>query len=83
LDNFQKENQIKLNKNSKDLTKEKNKNIPKLELHFDALDKGTQAFMHWLGSDNKTSTSKNPIILSNSNPINMPSSMITPLVKML
>jgi hypothetical protein len=63
LDNFQKENQIKLNKNSKYLTKDKNKNIPKLELHFDALDKGTQAFMHWLGSDNKTSISKNPIIL--------------------
>lgn len=63
MDNFQKENQIKLNKNSKDLTKDKNKNIPKLELHFDTLDKGTRAFMHWQGSDNKTSTSKNPIIL--------------------
>ena len=32
-------------------------------LHFDSLDQGTEAFMQWLGSDDKTSASGNPIIL--------------------
>jgi hypothetical protein len=63
LDNFQKNNQIKSGKKSKDLTKNKSKDISKLALHFDTLDQGTEAFMHWLGSDDKTSTLKNPIIL--------------------
>jgi hypothetical protein len=63
LDNFQKNNQIKPGKKSKDLTKNKNRDISKLALNFDTLDQGTEAFMHWLGSDDKMSTSKNPIIL--------------------
>jgi hypothetical protein len=63
LDNFQKNNQIKSGKKSKDFHKNKNKDISKLALHFDTLDQGTEAFMHWLGSDDKMSTSKNPIIL--------------------
>jgi hypothetical protein len=63
LDNFQKDNRIKSGNKSKDLTDNINKDISKLALHFDTLDQGTEAFMHWLGSDDKTSTSKNPIIL--------------------
>jgi hypothetical protein len=35
----------------------------KFALHFDSLDQGTEAFMQWLGSDDKTSASGNPIIL--------------------
>jgi hypothetical protein len=34
----------------------------KFVLHFDSLDQGTEAFMQWLGSDDKTSASGNPII---------------------
>jgi hypothetical protein len=63
LENFQKDNRIKSGNKSKDLTDNINKDISKLALHFDTLDQGTEAFMHWLGSDDKTSTSKNPIIL--------------------
>jgi hypothetical protein len=62
LDNFQKDSRIKSGNKNKDLT-DNIKDISKLALHFDTLDKGTEAFMHWLGSDDKTSTSKNPIIL--------------------
>jgi hypothetical protein len=40
-----------------------NKGISKLALHFDTLDQGTEAFMHWLGSDDKMSALSNPIIL--------------------
>lgn len=43
--------------------KSQNKGISKLALHFDTLDQGTEAFMHWLGSDDKMSSSSNPIIL--------------------
>jgi hypothetical protein len=32
----------------------------KFVLHFDSLDQGTEAFMKWLGSDDKISTSSNP-----------------------
>jgi hypothetical protein len=35
----------------------------KFALHFDSLDQGTEAFMKWLGSDDKMSTSSNPITL--------------------
>jgi hypothetical protein len=35
----------------------------KFALHFDSLDQGIEAFLHWLGSDNKMSTLSNPIIL--------------------
>ncbi|HEY3524910.1 MAG TPA: hypothetical protein VGK47_01845 [Nitrososphaeraceae archaeon] len=34
----------------------------KFALHFDSLDQGTEAFMQWLGSDDKTCASGNPII---------------------
>ena len=40
-----------------------NKGISNLALHFDTLDQGTEAFMHWLGSDDKMSALSNPIIL--------------------
>ena len=43
--------------------KSRNKGISKLALHFDTLDQGTEAFMRWLGSDDKMSSSSNPIIL--------------------
>jgi hypothetical protein len=32
-------------------------------VHFDTLDQGTEAFMQWLGSDDKISSPSNPIIL--------------------
>jgi hypothetical protein len=35
----------------------------KFALHVDTLDQGTEAFMQWLGSDDKMSTSNHPIIL--------------------
>jgi hypothetical protein len=41
----------------------RNKGISKLALHFDTLDQGTEAFMKWLGSDDKMSALNNPIIL--------------------
>jgi hypothetical protein len=40
----------------------------KLALHFDTLDQGTEAFMQWLGSGDKMSTSNNPIILKQFEP---------------
>ena len=64
LDQHLKDDQIKLfeNKNIK-IAKTENKGISNLALHFDTLDSGTEAFMHWLGSDDKMSTSSNPIII--------------------
>jgi hypothetical protein len=50
------------NKNKK-IAKTGNKGISKLTVHFDTLDQGTEAFMQWLGSDDKLSASNNPIIL--------------------
>ena len=50
------------NKNKK-IIKTGDKGISKLALHYDTLDSGTEAFMHWLGSDDKMSASCNPIIL--------------------
>lgn len=64
LDQLHKDDQIRLldNKNKK-IAKTGNKGISKLALHFDTLDQGTEAFMQWLGSDDKMSASSNPIIL--------------------
>jgi hypothetical protein len=54
--NFTKEDQTKsFNHNDK--------KIPKLITNFDTLDQGTAAFMQWLGSEDKMSTTSNPIIL--------------------
>jgi hypothetical protein len=50
------------NKNKKS-TKTGNKRISKLVSHFDTLDQGMEAFMKWLGSDDKGSASNNPIVL--------------------
>jgi hypothetical protein len=59
-----KDDHIRLyNNKNKIVTKSGNKGISKLGLHFDTLDQGTEAFMQWLGSDDKTSASDNPIIL--------------------
>ena len=64
LDQHLKDDQIKLFENkSIKIAKTENKGISKLALHFDTLDSGTEAFMHWLGSDDKMSTSSNPIII--------------------
>jgi hypothetical protein len=49
------------NKSKKITTR--NRGISKLIVHFDTLDRGTEAFMQWLGSDDKMSASSNPIIL--------------------
>jgi hypothetical protein len=51
------------NNENKKNTKAGNEGISKLVLHFDTLDQGTEAFMQWLASDDKASSSKNPIIL--------------------
>ncbi|MDQ3839764.1 MAG: hypothetical protein M3297_10905 [Thermoproteota archaeon] len=48
---------------NKRFRKTANKGISKLTPHFETLDQGTEAFMHWLGSDDKVSASSNPIIL--------------------
>ena len=64
MDKLRKDDPIKLidNKNKK-TAKTGNMGISKLALHFDTLDQGTEAFMHWLlCSDDKMSTSSNPII---------------------
>jgi hypothetical protein len=64
LDQLDKDDQIKLLDNkSKKITKTGNRRISKLVMHFDTLDQGTEAFMQWLGSDDKMSASSNPIIL--------------------
>jgi hypothetical protein len=64
LDKLHRDDQIKIldNKNKK-ITKTGNKGISKLVRHLDTLDQGTEAFMQWLGSDDKMSASSNPIIL--------------------
>jgi hypothetical protein len=62
--NFTKEDQTKsFNHNDNKVTKRGKKGIPKLVTHFDTLDQGTAAFMQWLGSEDKMSTTANPIIL--------------------
>ena len=59
-----KDDHMKLSKNkNKTSTKTGSKGISKLILHFDTLDQGTEAFMQWLGSEDNTSSSNNPIIL--------------------
>jgi hypothetical protein len=64
LDQLQKDGYIKLPDNtSKKIAETGNKGISKSIVHFDTLDQGTEAFMQWLWSDNKMSTSSNPIIL--------------------
>ena len=63
MDNLQNDDQIKLGKKSKYFADNTHKGISKLALHFDTLDQGTEAFMQWLGSDDKMSASSNPIIL--------------------
>jgi hypothetical protein len=64
LDQLDKDDHIRLLDNkSKKITKIGNKGISKLIVHFDTLDQGTEAFMQWLGSDDKMSTSSSPIIL--------------------
>jgi hypothetical protein len=52
----------KKNRNKK-IAKTGNKGVSKLVMHFDTLDQGTEAFMQWLGSDDKMSALSNPIIL--------------------
>ena len=64
MDQLDKDDQIKtkeLDKSKKITTR--NRGISKLIVHFDTLDRGTEAFMQWLGSDDKMSASSNPIIL--------------------
>jgi hypothetical protein len=63
LDQLQKDGHIKLSDNTnKKIAETGNKGISKLiVVHFDTLDQGTEAFMQWLGSDDKMSTSRNPI----------------------
>ena len=64
MDQLEKDGQKKLfNKKNKIIKKTGNIGSSKLVLHFDTLDQGTEAFMQWLGSDDKTSGSNNPIIL--------------------
>ena len=64
MDNLQKKDDpIKFDNKSKKITKHENKGVPKLTLHFDTLDQGSEAFMQWLGSDDKMSTAKNPLTL--------------------
>ena len=64
LDQLDKDDQIKLLDNkSKKITKTGNRRISKLVMHFDTLDQGAEAFMQWLGSEDKMSASSNPIIL--------------------
>lgn len=36
--------------------------IPRLTVHLDTLNQGTEAFIQWLRSENKMSTTSNPII---------------------
>ena len=64
MDKLHRDDQIKIldNKNKKN-TKTENKGVSKLVMHFDTLDQGTEAFMQWLGSDDKMSALSNPIIL--------------------
>jgi hypothetical protein len=38
------------------------RSIPRLTAHLDTLDQGTEAFIQWLCSENKMSTTSNPII---------------------
>ena len=61
--NFTKEDQSKSFNDDNKVTKRGKKGIPKLVTHFDTLDQGTAAFMQWLGSEDKMSTTANPIIL--------------------
>ena len=63
MDQLRKDDQIKLlnNKNVR-IAKTGNKGISRLALPCDTLDQGTEAFMQWLSSDDKMSTS-NPVIL--------------------
>ena len=65
MDQLQKDGYIKLpNNTNKKIAETGNKGISKLiVVHFDTLDQGTEAFTQWLGSDDKMSTSSNPIIL--------------------
>ena len=61
--NFTKEDQTKSFNHNDKVTKRGQQGIPKLVTHFDTLDQGTAAFMQWLGSEDKMSTTSNPIIL--------------------
>jgi hypothetical protein len=61
--NFTKEDQSKSFNDDNKVTKRGKKGISKLVTHFDTLDQGTAAFMQWLGSEDKMSTTANPIIL--------------------
>lgn len=64
MDQLHKDDQIKLLNNKKEkIAKTGNKKTSRLAMHFDTLDQGTEAFMQWLGSDDKLSASSNPIIL--------------------
>jgi hypothetical protein len=61
--NLKKEDQRKLlANNNKKMIRRENQGI-KLIAHFNTLDQGTAAFMHWLRSEDKMSTATNPIIL--------------------
>jgi hypothetical protein len=62
--NFTKEDQTKsFNHNDNKVTNRGKQGVPELILHFDTLDQGTAAFMQWLSSEDKMSTTSNPIIL--------------------
>jgi hypothetical protein len=64
LDLLEKDGHKKLSNNkNKSIKKTGNRGSSKLVQHFDTIDQGTEAFMQWLGSDDKTSGSNNPIIL--------------------
>ena len=63
MDQLDKDDQIKMRDNKSKKITTRNRGISKLIVHFDTLDQGTEAFMQWLGSDDKMSASSNPIIL--------------------
>ncbi|CAN5148071.1 hypothetical protein BH18THE2_BH18THE2_10920 [soil metagenome] len=50
------------NKNERN-AKTGNKRTSRVAMHFDTLEQGTEAFMQWLGSNDKMSASSNPVIL--------------------
>ena len=63
MDQLDEDDQIKMRDNKRKKITTRNRDGSKLIVHFDTLDRGTEAFMQWLGSDDKMSASSNPIIL--------------------
>jgi hypothetical protein len=59
---FTKEDPTNNGSNKKSVNKS-DRNVSRLTEHLDTLDQGTEAFMQWVGSENKMSSKSNPIIL--------------------